>query len=37
VKLTTHPSVTCGVKRKPCAVLAGTRIAAGAENGTIAV
>ncbi len=37
VKVTTQPSVTCGRKRKPCAVVAGTRIAAGAANGTIAV
>ena len=36
VKLTTQPSVCSGRKRKPCAVLGATRIAAGAENGNVA-
>ena len=35
MKLTTQPFVTCGVKRNPCAVVAGTRITAGAEIGRL--
>ena len=35
VKLKTQPSVTSGSKRKPCAIVAGTRIAAGAVNGSV--
>jgi hypothetical protein len=34
VKLMTQPSVTFGSKRKPWAIAAGTRIAAGAANGS---
>ena len=36
VKLTTQPSVISGWKRKPCAMVGGTRIAAGAANGNVA-
>ena len=35
-ELTTQPSVTSGRKRKPCAVVGATRIAAGASNGRLA-
>ena len=36
MKLNTQPSVTFGSKRKPCAIVAGTRSAAGAANGSAA-
>ena len=36
MKVMTQPSVAPGSKRKPCATAAGTRMAAGAANGSFA-
>ena len=36
VKVITQPSVTAGWKRKPCAIVAGTRMAHGASKAMLA-